>query len=173
MKTSLTTRLTAYILLLIGAAFILAGFVGLLICAFFGAPLWAITAVLFLTGCGFGPSSMACLLSAQDAVAWQQRGNITSGITFFRNFGGAIGVGAMGALFNFLSAAKLRTVTFGQFATSDLLDHRRLEDLQKSHPDLLQAAQSTIAHGLLWVFVAMLLAKTENYVCHIANEGTV
>ena len=64
----------------------------------------------------------------------------------------------MGALFNFLSAAKLRTVTFGQFATSDLLDHRRLEDLQKSHPDLLQAAQSTIAHGLLWVFVAMLLA---------------
>ncbi len=40
------------------------------------------------------------LLAAQDAVEWQQRGLVTSGITFARNFGGALGVGLLGTLFN-------------------------------------------------------------------------
>lgn len=143
---------------LIGAGFVLAGLAGLLLSALWGAPLLVMTAVLFVTGFGFGPSSMACLLAAQDAVAWQQRGSVTSGITFFRNFGGAMGVGAMGTLFNFLTASRLRDTLAGRFAPADLLNPERLNELQRTQPALLGGAQSTIARGLLWVFVAMLVA---------------
>ena len=70
-----------------------------------------LTSVLLLSGLGFGPASMAYLLAAQDAVAWQQRGIITSGIQFFRTIGGAIGIGLMGMLFNMLIAPDLRGCT--------------------------------------------------------------
>jgi MFS family permease len=143
---------------LIGATFVLVGLTGLLVGAWAGAPLIVLTVALFLTGCGFGPSSMASLFSAQDAVGWQQRGNITSGITFFRNFGGAMGVGTLGTLFNVLTASELRRDLAGKFPTADLLNPDRLASLQRSHPELLAAARGTIAHGLLWVFVAMVLA---------------
>jgi MFS family permease len=143
---------------LLGAGLVLTGLIGLLLCAWLGAPLLMITAVLFVTGCGFGPASMACLLSAQDAVAWQQRGSITSGITFFRNFGGAIGVGTLGTIFNLLTASELRRALAGQFAVGDLLNPQRLSELQRTHPELLAAARATISHGLLWVFVGMLIA---------------
>ncbi len=101
---------------------------------------------------------MAMLLSAQDAVQWQQRGVVTSGITFARNFGGALGVGLFGALFNLLSARQLHDISAGNFSTGDLLNPHKLLDLQQSHPVELARAQSTITHGLLWVFVAMILA---------------
>jgi MFS family permease len=142
----------------IGAALIVVGMVGLYVCAVLHAPLSAITAVLFVTGCGFGPAAIACLLSAQDAVTWQQRGSVTSGVTFFRCLGGAIGVGTLGALFNLLTASELRRILAGQFAVGELLSKDRLDQLQAAHPELLRAAQSTIAHGLLWVFAAMLIA---------------
>ena len=73
-----------------------------LICAIAAAPHWVLTAVLAITGLGFGPASMSYLLAAQGAVAWQQRGIITSSTTFFRTIGGAIGIGLLGMLFNVL-----------------------------------------------------------------------
>lgn len=141
----------------IGAALIMVGMVGLFVCAVLNAPLSAITAVLFVTGCGFGPAAISCLLSAQDAVAWQQRGSVTSGVTFFRCLGGAVGVGTLGALFNLLTASGLHRILAGQFAVGELLSKDRLGQLQATHPELLRAAQTTISHGLLWVFAAMLI----------------
>ena len=82
----------------IGAVLVTIGLSGLVATAALGGPLWTITATLFITGCGFGCGSMSILLAAQDAVQWQQRGIVTSGITFCRNFGGAAGVGLFGAL---------------------------------------------------------------------------
>jgi MFS family permease len=142
----------------IGAVLVTAGFTGLLLASLLNAPLWAITGLLFITGFGFGPSSMAMLLAAQDAVQWQQRGMVTSGITFSRNFGGALGVGLFGALFNILTASPLRRVSEGKFSTGDLLNPHKLGELQKTYPTQLAEAQHAITHGLLFVFVAMLLA---------------
>jgi MFS family permease len=142
----------------IGAVLIAVGFAGLLVCSLVDAPLWVITALLFITGFGFGPNSMAILLAAQDAVEWQQRGIVTSGITFARNFGGALGVGLFGALFNILTTARLHALSAGNFSTGDLLNPHKLEELQKTHPTELAASQYTITHGLVWVFVAMLAA---------------
>ncbi len=118
---------------IIGAGLMALGFMGLVACALWHAPLWAMTVLLFITGFGFGPSSMSTLLAAQDAVEWQQRGIVTSGITFARNFGGALGVGLFGALFNLLSAAKLREVSAGNFSTGDLLNPHKLEEIQRGH----------------------------------------
>ena len=140
----------------IGSVLVTIGLCGLLITALLGGPLWCITATLFITGCGFGCGSMSMLLAAQDAVQWQQRGIVTSGITFCRNFGGALGVGLFGALFNMISATQLEEMSKGNFLTSDLLNPQKLEALQKSHPDLLAHAQSVICHGIWWVFAAML-----------------
>ncbi len=102
----------------------------------------------------FGPASMAYLLAAQDAVAWQQRGIITSGIQFFRTIGGAIGIGLLGMLFNILIHPQIRTPAH----------HRRRSRHRCSRPprhaglspQILSSVQQMIASGLLSVFVAML-----------------
>ena len=142
----------------IGAVLVTIGLCGLLVTALLAGPLWCITGTLFITGCGFGCGSMAMLLAAQDAVQWQQRGIVTSGITFCRNFGGALGVGLFGALFNMISASSLESISRGRFLTSDLLNPQKLESLQKTQPELLAHAQSVICHGIWWVFAAMAAA---------------
>jgi MFS family permease len=138
-----------------GSALGTLGFLGLLITALMSGPLWVITMCLFFTGLGFGPASMALLLAAQDASTYRQRGIVTSATTFARNLGGAIGISLLGGLFNLLTAKSLDDLKL-PFAESDLLDSRKLGEIQKAHPDLLARAQGTISHGLLWIFVTML-----------------
>jgi MFS family permease len=139
-----------------GSILVTAGFVGLFLSAVFQWPLWILTSLLFMTGIGFSPCSMGTLLSAQDAVEYEQRGIVTSGVTFFRNFGGALGVGLFGALFNLLTANTLKGIIGNEFSTGDLLDSEKLKHIHEEHPQLLLRAQSAISHGLLWVFGAML-----------------
>ena len=120
---------------------------GLLVCAIIECPRWTLTAVLALSGFGFGPASMSYLLAAQDAVAWQQRGIITSGIQFFRTIGGAIGIGLLGMLFNILIRPELSRLHALGINPADLMDaaharqarprrpaHRQRHDRQR--PDL-------------------------------------
>ena len=139
---------------LLGSGLVIISFVGLLLCAFLRAPHWVLTAVLALTGCGFGPASMAYLLAAQHAVAWQQRGIITSGIQFFRTIGGAIGTGLLGMLFNVLIRPQIQRLHASGIDPATLLEpsaHNRLSSA------VLSSIQEMIANGLLWVFVAMLI----------------
>jgi MFS family permease len=138
---------------LLGSALVIVSFIGLLMCAFWNAPHWALTAVLALTGCGFGPASMAYLLAAQHAVAWQQRGIITSGIQFFRTIGGAIGTGLLGMLFNVLIRPQIRHLQSLGIDPATLLQPSAHHHLS---PELLHSVQRMIADGLLWVFLAML-----------------
>jgi hypothetical protein len=93
------------------------------------------------------------MLSAQDAVQWQQRGSVTSSVSFFRTIGGAVGVGVLGALFNVLIAPQLGQFADRGIAPATLLDpHLR----NRLPPDVIASAQSMIAGALLWVFAAML-----------------
>jgi len=137
-----------------GCILTLVSFSGLLACAFADAPRWAVTSVLLISGLGFGPASMAYLLASQDAVTWQQRGIITSGIQFFRTIGGAIGIGLMGMLFNKLIAPDLSRLHDAGVNPSDLMDPFRRSQLA---PGALQTASRMIGHGLTWVFAAMLV----------------
>jgi MFS family permease len=138
---------------LLGTGLVVISFAGLLACAFFGARQWIITGVLALTGAGFGPASMAYLLASQHAVAWQQRGIITSGIQFFRTMGGALGIGIMGMLFNVLihpQIEHLRTLGVDPAALLDSSSRNKLS------PHVLSSVQQMISSGLLSVFIAML-----------------
>ena len=69
---------------MVGSSLIVVGFTGLLLGTIFNWPSWTLTAVLALTGLGFGPTSMSYLLAAQEAVTWQHRGVITSSVQFFQ-----------------------------------------------------------------------------------------
>jgi len=66
--------------------------------AFVGAPLWALGALLFVTGFGMGMFMLALIVSAQEESPREVLGIVTGLIQFARNFGGAIGAGLMGAL---------------------------------------------------------------------------
>ncbi|HEX4793933.1 MAG TPA: MFS transporter [Humisphaera sp.] len=137
-----------------GCILTLVSFSGLVACAFADAPRWAVTGVLLISGLGFGPASMSYLLASQEAVAWQQRGIITSGIQFFRTIGGAIGIGLMGMLFNRLIAPDLARLHDAGINPSDLMDPIRRGQL---NPTALHTASRMIGHGLTWVFAAMLI----------------
>jgi hypothetical protein len=138
---------------LLGCGLIIAGFAGLLICAWSGAPHWVLTGVLSLTGMGFGPASMSYLLLAQDSVTYQQRGIITGNIAFFRSLGGALGIGVLGGVFSALIAPGLRHLAGRGVTPAAILEPHLRNQLQA---DAVGAAQGVIAGGLLWVFAGML-----------------
>jgi MFS family permease len=146
---------------LLGATLVIIGFSGLLICSLTEAPRWIITAVLSITGLGFGPSSMSYLLAAQDSVTWQQRGIATSSIQFFRTIGGAIGIGLLGALFNVLIRPGMAQLEAQGVKPAALLDPHLRSSLSQ---EMLQSAQAMISSGLKWVFAAMVMFAVIQFV---------
>lgn len=139
---------------LIGCMAILIGFSGLVAGAFLHWAGWALTAILAVTGFGFGSSSMAYLLGAQDAVDYHQRGIVTSTISFCRTIGGSMGVGLLGAGFNILSRSQLDELARRGVSPGSALDPHTQSTLPA---DVLEMVRATIAGGLRWVFVAMLV----------------
>jgi EmrB/QacA subfamily drug resistance transporter len=63
-----------------------------------GTPFVAVSAAMAVTGAGIGLSLQVLVLAAQNAVPQEDLGVATSGATFFRSLGGAVGVSALGAL---------------------------------------------------------------------------
>jgi EmrB/QacA subfamily drug resistance transporter len=63
-----------------------------------GSSLTLIRVVMFVMGAGMGLVTTALIIAVQDAVEWHQRGVATSSQMFFRTIGGAVIVGALGAL---------------------------------------------------------------------------
>jgi EmrB/QacA subfamily drug resistance transporter len=139
---------------LLGCMLTSLSFGGLLICAIVNAPHWVLTAVLFLSGFGFGPASMAYLLATQNAVTWQQRGIATSAIQFFRTIGGAVGIGVLGMLFNILTAPQMHQLRAAGVDPAALLDPHRRGALST---ETLKKASGMFGHGLTWVFAGMVL----------------
>ncbi len=138
---------------MLGAGLICIGFAGLIACCALGLGHTTTTLVLAITGCGFGPSSMSYLLAAQNAVTWQHRGVATAGISFFRTFGGAVGIGLLGTMFNVLSAPGLEHLKSLGVTPAKLLDPRASAEFSDS---VMTEAHHAVAGALLWVFVAML-----------------
>lgn len=141
-------------LAIIGGTLTVVSFAGLLACAVADAPLWMITSVLLLAGLGFGPASMAYLLAAQGAVAYGRRGIVTGGVQFSRTFGGAVGIGLFGMVFNVLTAPHMESLRAAGISPADLMDPHRRDALS---PEAVRQAGGMIEHGLTWVFVAMLV----------------
>ncbi|MCC7192149.1 MAG: MFS transporter [Phycisphaeraceae bacterium] len=137
---------------LIGATLVLTGLTGVLICTLVEAPQVVLSGILAVVGLGFGPCSLAYLLSAQDAAPLKQRGSVTGSASFFRSMGGALGVGLLGALINILMLPEIKHLHELGFTPGDALDPSRHTSLP---PELLHKIQHAIGHALLWVFITM------------------
>jgi MFS family permease len=149
---------------LVGATIMTCGYTALAAGAFLGAPHWALTGILALTGFGFGFASMSYLLAAQEAVEWQQRGLVTSAITFFRSIGGALGVGVLGAMFNAISRHDLEKLAGQGITAAKLLDPHAAGSATALSAGAAREAQRVIAGSLSWVFVAMAGAVVAQWV---------
>jgi MFS family permease len=124
-------------------------------------PAWLIVAAMALLGSGLGPSSMAFLISAQNAVPWNQRGVVTASSQFFRSISGTIGVGVLGAALNAQMAPALAKLPDAHLGPNVLLNPESRAQLP---PEALHATQQALASGLHWVFLLMALTALTAWV---------
>ena len=131
-----------------GAGCILASALAL---AFTGirTPTSQIIVTMSLLGIGLGPSSMAYLVSAQNAVAWNQRGVVTAASQFFRTIGGALGVGALGAVLN----ARMTAGLSGAHLSPNVLLNAQVRRTMSA--SALDQARTALEGGLHLVFVLL------------------
>jgi EmrB/QacA subfamily drug resistance transporter len=63
-----------------------------------GAAMSALGATMFVMGTGMGLANTALLIAVQESASWEERGVATASTMFFRTIGGAVAVGALGAV---------------------------------------------------------------------------
>ncbi|HEX2224840.1 MAG TPA: DHA2 family efflux MFS transporter permease subunit [Thermoanaerobaculia bacterium] len=103
---------------------------------------------LFIIGFGLGFLSMPYMISVQNAVPWGLRGVATGTVQFFRTMGGAIGVAALGALFN----SRLHASGGAGLDANSALDPALRAKLS---PDALGQLTTALLSGLQGVFVVL------------------
>ena len=138
---------------LVGMTMIALGMAGLVVGAM--TPAWSVRifqASLAMTGFGFGPASLSCILNVQNEVDWNRRGVATGAIQFFRTLGGAVGVGALGAALAFEFGRRLVAAHAGEI---DIVAALRPETHDKLTPEQLALVQSTLRLTLRDVFGQM------------------
>lgn len=111
-----------------------------------------IVLTMVLLGLGLGFCSMTFLVTAQNAVPWNQRGVVTAASQFFRSMSGTLGVGALGAVLNAQMPVGLMTRSGAKVGPNALLNVAARATLS---PETLRAAQAGLAGGLHWVFLLM------------------
>ncbi len=89
------------------------------------APAWTLGAVMFVFGVGMGLANTVVMIGVQASVDWAQRGVATATLMFARSMGGALGVGALGALL----ALRLHHRSTDGLAGALLDPHRRADAL--------------------------------------------
>jgi hypothetical protein len=58
----------------------------------------ALGATMFAMGAGMGLANTALVIAVQESASWEERGVATASTMFFRTIGGAVSVGALGAI---------------------------------------------------------------------------
>jgi MFS family permease len=109
---------------------------------------WPVRGAMMLFGVGLGLANTALLIAVQDSVTWSQRGVATATTMFSRNLGGAIAVGALGAL---LSSSLGSNVPKGEL---DHLVNQRLHGVIDR--ELAARLVGDLAVGLSRVFLAVV-----------------
>jgi len=119
-----------------------------------------IVAAMFMIGAGLGFSSIAFIISVQNAVPWNLRGVATASTQFTRTIGGTIGVAVMGTILNAGMALRFPPI-FARFASvaahlpksvarANLL---LTPDVRASLPlAFLHQLQAALAQSLFWVY---------------------
>jgi MFS family permease len=122
--------------------------------------IWPIFLVQLLLGVGCGCFFPVAMLAVQNAVAWDQRGVVTSAHQFARSMGGAVGLAVTGALFSNSVAAAAVTYAVDP---NQLLSLTGRESLLPAQLDVLQAAVAASLQGVYLViagFSVLTVAMT-------------
>lgn len=138
-----------------GMSLIALGMVGLVVGAMI--PAWSVRIFqisLAITGLGFGPASLSCILNVQNEVDWNRRGVATGSIQFFRTLGGAVGVGILGATLTFEFGQRLLAA---RAEGIDIVAALRPETHGQLTPANLQLIQAALGQTLRDIFVQMLV----------------
>jgi EmrB/QacA subfamily drug resistance transporter len=141
--------------ILIRGGFLLSLVAGVLLALFLrpGVSLAIPRAISVLFGLGLGFANTPLLIAVQTCVPWNRRGVATASILFFRNIGGTLAVGILGAML----AAALADSGVPAGAVDQILGPQR--DLMD--PALLRSAsgalQGAVGH-VLWAVAAVTLA---------------
>lgn len=128
------------------------------IMALTGASSYLVMALAMLViGAGLGFSLTSLLIGVQNAVSWSLRGVVTGSTQFFRNIGGAIGVAALGAVFNSglghqLALSPTLHMLKTSFVTESLLSAKIRAGLSDG---LREQLIVILRHGLGMVFIAI------------------
>ena len=117
---------------------------------------------LVVTGLGFGPASLSCILGVQNAVDWNRRGAATGAVTFSRVLGGALGVGVLGATLAFEFARRLASAEAGGV---DIVAALRPETHGLLAPGQLQVVQDALGRTLRDVFLQMFALSLLAILC--------
>ncbi len=111
--------------------------------------LLAIGAMMGLLGVGSGLSSVATVIAVQESAAWNERGVATASTMFFRTIGGALAVGAMGAI-----VASAVSAHASPALMNDLLGPEHGKNLPKA---VLETLSNDLATGTSRAFVIVLV----------------
>jgi EmrB/QacA subfamily drug resistance transporter len=112
-----------------------------------GASLLSVRVAMFVFGVGLGTANTALLIAVQQAVTWEQRGVATASSMFFRTIGGALSVGALGAVLAHALGAEVPANLLNQLLGPE---HGRGID-----PALLGPLAAAIDHALRVVFMGL------------------
>jgi EmrB/QacA subfamily drug resistance transporter len=138
--------------LLLGAVLSAVGLIALVPIVMLRWDAWLLGIPMAFFGFGMGLANTAMLIALQASVGHSQRGVVTATAMFSRTMGGALGVGALGAL---LAARLGRTIDAD--TTSALLDpHRREAAL--AIPGLVEALGDALDPLFLGGAIAAVLA---------------
>lgn len=107
------------------------------------APGWSLGIAMFVFGSGMGLANTAILIGVQSSVGWEQRGVVTATTMFARTMGGALGVGALGALL----AARLGRTLSPEIVSTLLDPHGR--DTVLAQPGVVDALGAAL-DPLFW-----------------------
>ncbi|WP_231703052.1 MDR family MFS transporter [Tsukamurella asaccharolytica] len=115
----LITRFGKWKQFVVGGAIIMVGGFALLSTIDHLTPIWQVQVYIAIMGFGLGALMQNLVLAVQNTVSVQNIGAASSSVAFFRTFGGAIGVSALGAIL---------TARVTELVKAGAIEHRVLPD---------------------------------------------
>jgi MFS family permease len=125
------------------------------------SPVWHVLLGVSVIGLGMGLSTAVMTIAVQNAVPWNQRGVATSTNQLFRSVGQAIGVSALGAVFNLEMGRQLEGTGQDLSITNAVLDPLARRALD---PDVLASVRGILDSSIHAVFVILCVAAIVNIV---------
>ncbi len=156
------TRVGFRLPVIAGSLVVTVGLVGLALLVRPEASLWALRGAMFVYGLGMGFTLTAQILAVQSSVEASERGVATATNLFARSMGGALGAGALGAVFTAALGESLPAETVAM-----LLDpHRRADVVSEATARALASGLAPIfqvgaALGLVALVVSFLYPRDE------------